>query len=105
MSFKANNEDDNRFSVVILERDVSEYMNYRSKYYFYNNKLKKGLLIRRGKYKKQEKYYYNLYINKMNYLEENYCRKNKNIPDVDITNSDGDDVNDFFNDKRPIIFG
>lgn len=71
-----NIDEDKRFSIVNLEKDVSEYMNYRSKYYFYNNKLKNSFLIRRRTYKKKEKQYYNLYINKMKYLEETYRRTN-----------------------------
>ena len=69
-------DEDKRFSIVNLEKDVNEYMNYRSKYYFYNNKLKKPFIIRRRTYKKKEKQYYNLYINKMKYLEETYRRTN-----------------------------
>ena len=69
-------DEDKRFSIVNLEKDVNEYMNYRSKYYFYNNKLKKSFIIRRRKYKKKEKKYYNHYINKMKYLEETYRRTN-----------------------------
>lgn len=78
--YEVNNNDtideDKRFSIVNLEKDVSEYMNYRSKYYFYNKKLKKPFIIRRRKYKKKEKQYYNLYIKKMKYLEETYRRTN-----------------------------
>ena len=78
--YDVNNNDtideDKRFSIVNLEKDVNEYMNYRSKYYFYNNKLKKSFILRRRTYKKKEKYYYNLYINKMKYLEETYRRTN-----------------------------
>ena len=69
-------DEDKRFSIVNLEKDVNEYMNYRSKYYFYNNKLKKPFIIRRRTYKKKEKQYYNLYIKKMKYLEETYRRTN-----------------------------
>lgn len=69
-------DEDKRFSIVNLEKDVSEYMNYRSKYYFYNKKLKKPFIIRRRTYKKKEKQYYNLYIKKMKYLEETYRRTN-----------------------------
>jgi len=71
-----NDDDDKRFSIVNLEKDVTEYMQYRAKYYFYNNKLKKSWILRRRRYKKQEKYYYNLYIHKMKYLEETYRRTN-----------------------------
>lgn len=78
--YDVNNNDtideDKRFSIVNLEKDVNEYMNYRSKYYFYNNKLKKSFILRRRTYIKKEKYYYNLYINKMKYLEETYRRTN-----------------------------
>jgi hypothetical protein len=69
-------DEDKRFSIVNLEKDVNEYMNYRSKYYFYNKKLKKPFIIRRRTYKKKEKQYYNLYIKKMKYLEETYRRTN-----------------------------
>jgi len=69
-------DEDKRFSIVNLEKDVNEYMNYRSKYYFYNNKLKKPFIIRRRTYKKKEKQYYKLYIKKMKYLEETYRRTN-----------------------------
>ena len=69
-------DEDKRFSIVSLEKDVNEYMNYRSKYYFYNKKLKKPFIIRRRIYKKKEKQYYNLYIKKMKYLEETYRRTN-----------------------------
>jgi hypothetical protein len=93
-----NNDNSLRFSIINLEKDVAEYMQYRAKYYFYNTKLKKSWLLRRSKYKKQEKYYYNLYINKMKYLEETYRRTNnytkyhaqlENLPHADIINENG----------------
>lgn len=45
-------DEDKHFSILNLKNDVNEYMNYRSKYYFYNNKLKKHFIIRRRTYKK-----------------------------------------------------
>lgn len=68
--------EDKRFSIVNLEKDVIEYMNYRSKYYFYNKKLKKTFNIRKRTIQKKEKEYYYLYIKKMKYLEETYRRTN-----------------------------
>jgi hypothetical protein len=94
-------KENTRFSIVILEKDVTDYMRYRSKYYFYNNKIKSSWLIRRSKYKKLERFYYNLYINKMKYLEETYRRTNnytkyhsqlENLPQaniIDNTNANG----------------
>ena len=100
-------DEDKRFSIVSLEKDVNEYMNYRSKYYFYNKKLKKPFIIRRRIYKKKEKQYYNLYIKKMKYLEETYRRTNnytkyhaqlEKLPSANVID-DGFGFNTNFNDN------
>jgi len=66
----------NRFSIVILEKDVLEYHNYKLKYNKYydlfmnaNYENKESLRIKRD-------YWYNKYINKMQYLEKNYRKTN-----------------------------
>lgn len=62
-----------RFSVIILEKDVLEYVHYKNKYEKYKN-IKKSC---RGKlfphyYDDKLMYFYNKYIAKLKYLEENY---------------------------------
>jgi hypothetical protein len=109
-------DEDKRFSIINLEKDVNEYMNYRSKYYFYNNKLKKHFIIRRRTYKKKEKQYYKLYIKKMKYLEETYRRTNnytkyhaqlEKLPSANVID-DGfsfTNLNDDINQNGGTIFG
>jgi hypothetical protein len=111
--FHDNIDINKRFSIVTLENDVNEYMNYRSKYYFYNNKLKKHFLIRRRTYKKKENQYYKLYINKMKYLEEtyrithNYTKYHaqlENLPSANVI-YDGLNSNTNMNENGGDIFG
>ena len=38
-------DDDNRFSIVLLEKDILEYREYKEKYSKYENKLKTWLAL------------------------------------------------------------
>ena len=64
-------EDNNRFSILKLEKDVLEYHQYKIKFNEYNNKLKSSCLYY-SHYNRKKDFYYNKYINKMKYLENNY---------------------------------
>ena len=75
--------DENRFSVLILERDVLTYRKYNIKYQHFSEKYQKLSSLRetnkeqeRERCRQEMEKWYNLYINKMNYLEKNY-RKTK----------------------------
>ena len=62
-----------RFSIMILEQDVLEYHDYKTKYNNYY-KLHESALPSLGKnqLKETRDYWYTKYINKMRYLERNY---------------------------------
>lgn len=64
---------DNRFSIVLLEKDILEYREYKEKYSKYENKLKTCLaLIYKSEYETKRNFFYNKYIKKMRYLERKY---------------------------------
>lgn len=93
------------FSIVNLEKDVTDYMRYRSKYYFYNNKIKSSWFLR-PKYKKLEMFYYNLYINQMKYLEETYRRTNNYTKyHAQLEKLPKTDIIDNKNSKCDLIYG
>ena len=71
--------DNKRFSVLLLENDVTEYTYFKKKYNEYYQKVadtKISTWMSRKYHQKRniekKKYYYNKYINKMKYLEEHY---------------------------------
>ena len=69
-------ENNNRFSVMLLEKDVLEYNNYKTKYNEYYEKCANCSFKEKEELEKKKKYWYNRYIKKMKYLEENYRKTN-----------------------------
>ena len=65
-----------RFSVLLLEKDVLEYHNYKLKYNEYDERLHHCHPRTRDDVKTKRDYYYKKYISKMKYLEENYRKTN-----------------------------
>lgn len=65
-----------RFSVLLLEKDVLEYHNYKLKYNDYEQQLRNCDHRTREDIKTKRDYYYKKYISKMKYLEENYRKTN-----------------------------
>ena len=65
--------DENRFSIVLLEKDILEYREYKEKFNKYEYKLKTWLaLIYKSNYERKRNLYYNKYIKKTRYLERKY---------------------------------
>lgn len=70
-------ENNDRFSILILEKDVLEYIFYKEKFKNYENKLNTCLGKLYKNYYTQEKMtYYKKYINKMKFIEDNYRKTN-----------------------------
>jgi len=78
-------QDENRFSVLVLERDVMMYRKYKIRYNFYYDKYKRmctnlreanASLQDKEKTRKEMEKFYDLYISKLRYLETNYRRTN-----------------------------
>lgn len=78
-------QDENRFSVLVLERDVMMYRKYKIRYNFYYDKYKRmctnlreanATLQEKEKTRKEMEKFYDLYISKLRYLETNYRRTN-----------------------------
>ena len=65
-----------RFSVLLLEKDVMEYHNYKLKYNEYDQQLHNCDVSMRSDIKNKRDHYYKKYISKMKYLEENYRKTN-----------------------------
>ena len=65
-----------RFSVLLLEKDVMEYHNYKLKYNEYDQQLHNCDVSMRRDIKNKRDQYYKKYISKMKYLEENYRKTN-----------------------------
>ena len=65
-----------RFSVLLLEKDVLEYHNYKLKYNEYDERLHHCHPRTRDDVKTKRDYYYKKYISKMKYLEQNYRKTN-----------------------------
>ena len=75
--------DQNRFSVFVLEMDVLSYRKYKIKYQYFSEKYQQLSSLRetnkeqeRERCRQEMEKWYNLYINKLRYLETNY-RKTK----------------------------
>jgi hypothetical protein len=71
-------DDDSRFSVFVLEKDVLEYNHFKAKYEEFDalSKTKiKGFLYK-NYYKDQKMFWYNKYIKKMSFLEKRYRKTN-----------------------------
>jgi len=64
-----------RFSVLLLEEDVLEYVKYKAKYNKYKMKMDTAFFYKNNYKEKKEKYYL-LYIKKMNFIERNYRHVN-----------------------------
>lgn len=66
-------DNENRFSVFLLEKDVMEYREYREKFNKYEQKLNtcSGFFFK-SCYTDKKNQYYRKYINKMSYLEKKY---------------------------------
>lgn len=62
----------NRFSVLLLEKDVLAYVNAKNKYNEYYEICNTCSPEVREQYKEKKNYWYKKYIYKMRYLEENY---------------------------------
>ena len=78
-------QDENRFSVLVLERDVMMYRKYKNRYNFYyekyqrmSNNLQEAnvTLQEREKVRQEMEKWYDRYISKLRYLETNYRRTN-----------------------------
>lgn len=70
-------EDNNRFSILILEKDVMEYNYYKTKFNEYSQKAKsKWYYFSRTKNEKLKIEFYTKYIEKMRYLETHYRTNN-----------------------------
>jgi hypothetical protein len=71
-------DDESRFSVFVLEKDVLEYNHFKAKYEEFDalSKTKiKGFLYK-NYYKDQKMFWYNKYIKKMSFLEKRYRKTN-----------------------------
>lgn len=71
---KENNVE--RFSVYLLEKDVLEYHEYKNKYNEFYEKHKMCKYQYKEQLKEKRDYWYKKYMNKMKYLEENYRKTN-----------------------------
>lgn len=78
-------QDENRFSVLVLERDVMMYRKYKNRYNLYYEKYQRMrnnlqeanvTLQEREKVRQEMEKWYGLYISKLRYLETNYRRTN-----------------------------
>ena len=68
---------ENRFSLLQLEKDVLKYVECRKKYQYFDNKLSViSSQEEKAINKENRDYWYNKYINKMAYLERSYRRTN-----------------------------
>ena len=68
---------ENRFSLLQLEKDVLKYIEYRKKYQYFDNKLSEiSSQEEKAMNKENRDYWYNKYISKMAYLERSYRRTN-----------------------------
>ncbi len=75
---------ENRFSLLQLEKDVLKYVEYRKKYKYFDNKYKyfdnklsdSGSQEEKAMNKENRDYWYNKYIKKMAYIERSYRRTN-----------------------------
>ena len=69
-------ENNNRFSVMLLEKDVLEYHNFKNKYNEFYELCANCSLKEKEDFEKKKNYWYKRYIGKMKYLEENYRKTN-----------------------------
>lgn len=71
-------DDENRFSVLLLEKDVLEYNHFKAQYEEFDRLSKttiKGFLFK-NYYKEKKMFWYNKYIKRMSYLEKRYRKTN-----------------------------
>ncbi len=76
-----DNMDNNRFSILILEKDVLEYNHYKQKFNEFDSKTRSIWCIfnkfcNKSKIQDEKMYWYKKYIGKMKYIEENYRKTN-----------------------------
>ena len=72
-----DNNNNNRFSILILEKDVLEYNYYKNKFNEYAEKSKsRWHYFSRSKNEKIKMEFYTKYIAKMRYLETHYRTNN-----------------------------
>ena len=65
-------DDNNRFSILILEKDILEYNHYKQKYNESDSKTRsKWYIFNKIKIQDEKMYWYKKYIGKMKYIEEN----------------------------------
>lgn len=66
--------DEFRFSIFVLEKDVLEYNHFKAKYEEFDalSKTKIRGFLYKNYYKDQKMFWYNKYIKKMRYLEKHY---------------------------------
>ena len=70
-------DNNNRFSILILEKDVLEYIYYKTKFNEFTEKVKsKWYYFSRSKNEKIKMEFYKKYISKMRYLENHYRKNN-----------------------------
>ena len=68
---------ENRFSLLQLEKDILKYVEYRKKYQYFDNKLSEiSSQEEKAMNKENREYWYNKYIKKMAYLEQSYRKTN-----------------------------
>ena len=65
------NQNNDRFSILKLERDVCQYIEFKNYYEKYQEKFNNSFFYK-NYYKEKKDYWYNKYITKMKYLEDNY---------------------------------
>jgi len=71
-----NNNNSNRFSIMLLEKDVLEYHNFKNKYNEFDQKCANCSFEEKEDLEKKKKYWYKRYMGRMKYLEENYRKTN-----------------------------
>ena len=71
-------DNENRFSVLLLEKDVLEYNHFKAKYEEFDALSKTTIrgFFYKNYYKEQKILWYNKYIKKMSYLEKRYRKTN-----------------------------
>jgi hypothetical protein len=70
-------DDNNRFSILILEKDVLEYNHYRQKFNEFDSKTRsKWYIFNKSLIQDKKMYWYKKYIGKMKYIEDNYRKTN-----------------------------
>ena len=69
-------DDSHRFSILLLEKDVMEYVNAKNKYREYEERVATCEPKEREDLKRKKSFWYKKYITKMKYLETHYRKTN-----------------------------